>query len=473
MSNPIVKRYGLLLEGRLASPLLAGSGKDDVTDCDAIVDAEGRPYLPGSSAAGASFHYLKATCPDQAAALTSLFGSREGHRSRLYCYHAELFSAVPDQSIVSRRDGVKLDDYKTAVKQAKYELQMVESGTSFRMRLEWILREDSIVREDEEEALLCVLLDGIARGELTFGAKSRRGFGRLKLERVSITAFRHESGVEHDSLRWLDWDWQPDSFERSFVWQAGQSTLRETDNERLRSLREDSGWHELRIPLSVRQTIMIRHYKLPISGDVDYGQLTGGTEDRPVIPGTSWAGAIRRHLTQIIEETGVDREQAAIKISQLFGSGTDGSADNRKRLEASLLRIEETEIIGGTPLRTSRTAVDRFTGGVKSGALFTTRPWVHGQAELVIRWLKPSEEQETNEAGLSHESICGLLLWAVRDLQDGVLPIGGETAIGRGVMEKAGEILLDGETIDSSFESKCSREALRWCKRQHKEEIRS
>ncbi|MGM0711928.1 RAMP superfamily CRISPR-associated protein [Brevibacillus parabrevis] len=470
MSNPIVKRYCLLLEGCLASPLLAGSGKDIVTDFDVIVDSAGRPYLPGSSLAGASLHYLKASFPDQTDALTNLFGSREGYRSRLYCYHTELFLTDQEERIFSRRDGVKLDEFKTAEDQAKYELQIVESGSSFRMRLEWILREDSVIREEKEEALLCMLLDGIARGELTFGAKSRRGFGRLKLERVSVTAFQHSKGMERDNLRWLDWDWQQNDFDHFIDWQPGESTLRQAENSCLRSLRANSRWHELRIPLAVRQTMMIRQYNTSSSGKVDYEQLTGGAKNRPVIPGTSWAGAIRRHLLRIVEEISADRNLAAFKISQLFGSWTDGAPENRNRLEASLLRIEETEIVGGTALLTSRTAIDRFTGGAKSGALFTTRPWVHGHTELVIRWMDKKREVDENGVTLSHEAICGLLLWMARDLQDGLLPIGGETAIGRGVMEKAGEIQLDGKAIDPGFESRCSLQALKWCDSQHQEE---
>ncbi|MFD0586461.1 RAMP superfamily CRISPR-associated protein [Paenibacillus sp. GCM10027627] len=470
MSNPIVKRYCLLLEGKLASPLLAGSGKDMVTDCDVIVDASGNPYLPGSSVAGASLHYLKASFPDQTAPLTNLFGSRDGYRSRLYCYHTELLPTVPGEKVLlSHRDGVKLDEYKTADDQAKYEMQIVESGTSFRMRLEWILREDSLEREDEEEAIICMIIDGIAKGELTFGAKSRRGFGRLGLDRVSVASFRHLRDTEKDSLRWLDWGWDLNEFDYSIMWEIDKSTLRQVDNDCLRTLRANSSWHELRIPLAVSQTIMIRQYKTPLSDDVDYEQLTGGVHGRPVIPGMSWAGAIRRHLLQIIQETGSDQNLAALKISQLFGSMTNGAAENRNRLKASLLRIEETEIIGGTALLTSRTAVDRFTGGVKSGALFTTRPWVHGHVELVIRWMEPREYLLSNESGLSQEAICGLLLWVVRDLQEGLLPIGGETAVGRGVLKQAGEIRLDGEIINDVFESRCSREALLWCTRQHKE----
>lgn len=483
MSNPIVKRFCICLEGRLLSPLLAGSGKDEDTDGDVLMDVRGRPYLPGSSAAGASLHYLSKTYPDRSAALKLLFGSRDGYRSRLYFYHTDLF--VRDQNgepteeppALSVRDGVKLDEFKTAEERAKYVLQIVEAGTSFRMRLEWILREDSIRHEEQEEALLCLLLDGIARGELTFGAKSRRGFGRFALDAVKVSVFRHTPDHQEDSLRWLNWDWKVNEFDTTMSWIPGQSRLRrdaEEENEALAVLRKAGEWQEFRIPLAVRQTLMIRQYLLPLSAEADYAQLTSGEEGPAVIPGTSWTGAIRRHIQGIIEEISEDAGFAAERVSRLFGSQTDGAKENRKRLRASLLRVEESKIEGGSALSATRTAIDRFTGGVKSGALFTTRPWAGGKTELVIRWLKPGGEDacglSSGVAGsLSNEVICGLLFWVARDLQDGFLPVGGETAVGRGVMAEAGDIRLNGEVVTPELEARCLRAAAEWCKRRPQE----
>ena len=41
--------------------------------------------------------------------------------------------------------------------------------------------------------------------------------------------------------------------------------------------------------------------------------------------------------------------------------------------------------------------------------------------------------------------ILGLLLLAVKDLQNGLLAVGGQTAIGRGIFEKQGPIVIDGK----------------------------
>lgn len=462
MSNPIVKRYCVLLEGTLASPLLAGSGKDIESDYDVILDADGNPYLPGSSLAGACLHYLMDQYPNEQLMIKDLFGSRDGFRSRLYCYHTELCAEVGKGLI--RRDGVKLDEHKSSVDQAKYDLQLVDTGTSFRMRLEWIIREDHLHQEDKEEALLCALIDGIVDGSLTFGAKSRRGYGQLKLDNVHIRTFDHATNSTEPSLSWLDWDWN--EYDRCITWEQGQSTLNGVSIRNRQLLKVSSQRHVLRVPLAVQDTILIRQYNYDLENDREnYEQLTSGKDSLPVIPGTSWTGAIRRHLSKLIEQFVEDAGHAASLVTQLLGSWTDGKGDHRQKLTASLLSVEESIITESHSFLTTRTAIDRFTGGVKSGALFTARPQVHGDTELVIRWMEPRSGNEP-----SQQVICGLLMWVVRDLQEGLLPIGGETAIGRGIMKGTDEPKLDGQSIDAQSEKEWSKAARKWCLRSMDEE---
>lgn len=459
MSNPIVKRYCLQIEGVLASPMLAGSGKDEVTDSDVIRDAYGWPYAPGSSLAGAFANYLRQCHGAEENVIQRLFGSATGFKSRLNCYHMELGDRR--QVKVARRDGVKLDEYKTAVDKAKYIVETVEAGTPFKMRLEWVLRQQNVSRgfndgaqgaasdEEKEAELLHVLIDGMADGTLTFGAKGNRGFGRLQVDKVQMIRFEHTPERIEDSQRWLVWNW--DSYTHSMPWQPRESELLSGRGERTRS--QVSGWHELRVELAVRQTLMIRQYA---SESSDYEQLRNGA-GTAVIPGTSWAGALRRHIHRLMQETGLNSEVAKQKAELLFGTWLEGDASQRAKMTASLLRVEESVVCGGASLPVSRTAIDRFTGGVKSGALFTTQPWTGGETALVLRW------HERDAAGrVPTDALCGLLLWAVRDLQDGLMPIGGETAIGRGVLAEHGAVLINGKPIESDAELHYGRAAVQW-----------
>jgi len=50
---------------RLLSPLLLGSGEDENSDIDLLRDWEGKPFIPGTSLAGAARDYLEKNLTDQ------------------------------------------------------------------------------------------------------------------------------------------------------------------------------------------------------------------------------------------------------------------------------------------------------------------------------------------------------------------------------------------------------------------------
>ena len=84
----------------------------------------------------------------------------------------------------------------------------------------------------------------------------------------------------------------------------------------------------------------------------------------------------------------------------------------------------------------TRTGVSRFESAAKQGALYKERTYVGGTVDLEIM---------VND-GNDNNWIVGLLLLALKDLQNGYLAVGGETAIGRGVFEANGPMLINGES---------------------------
>jgi CRISPR/Cas system CSM-associated protein Csm3 (group 7 of RAMP superfamily) len=499
MGNPIVKRYCILIKGRLASPLRVGSGQGEQTDSDVLCDADGHPFVPGSSLAGAFRHYLGEiyTGKEEQEAIRGLFGPRlrdVGLKSRLICHPMTFEGAV----VVSKRDGVRLDAYKTAEPEAKYDMQIVERGAPFQLRLEWVIRSANTESEAMEEALICALIDGLALGKLTVGAKGRRGFGELAVTGVGVDKFDHRN--REDSRRWLDWDWG--EIEQSCdKWEPGKSALIGKHRTVDLSGRRTGEDYELCVPLKIKHTIMIRHYATdPESEDLDadYVQLKsvvardgspgpsdpnaedGQSKDEankktypqyPVIPGTSWAGAIRHHLAALLEDLGVKEQDANKKLEKLFGPLQDNRDVNRPEssasaLWASYLRFAESVIEGGWDLPTTRTAVDRFTGSARTGALYTSRPWVGGTTKLRVRWRHdPGKDDD-----LSPDVVCGLMIWVIRDLEEGLLAVGGETAIGRGLLESEGKIELNGKPLES--DAHFCRKALEWCLKPLQEDAR-
>ncbi|MFK4301567.1 CRISPR/Cas system CSM-associated protein Csm3 (group 7 of RAMP superfamily) [Paenibacillus sp. RC254] len=503
LTGKITERYCIQLTGRLGSPLLAGSGDDRNTDSDVIVDYTGRPFVPGSALAGAFRHFLQENVQGAdnksvvQQVLHFLFGGSSaistptgltdaGQQSRLIIYDMSL---EDESAVIGIRDGVKLDSYKSAEDEGKYEVQMVEAGAGFILRLEWLRRDTDSLHLGQQSGhvdiavsvanLLMKLIDGLVSGDLTIGAKGRRGFGKLQINQVHMRRFDYTDRSQ--ATKWLVWNWRhKDAFDKQTEikqWQAGSSKLpgfvRVGDHD-------ISRYCKLVVPLRIRHTLMIRSYLtkgfqengVPVFEQLRKSSQAGNGQENPaVIPGTSWMGAIRERLNVLLEEVGVtDGQMRRGKLEKLFGTRigaerNDNGRTHSNSLIASLIRVEESVVAGGHPLTMTRNKIDRFTGGTVEGALFTSIPWVGGATELVLRWERASYL-------ISDAAICGLLLWIVRDLEEGLLAVGGETAIGRGLFSKDSTkpITLDGQPLLESAYSPYYLAALKWCQAEHIEQ---
>lgn len=463
--NKICGRLCIEMSGYLASPLSVGSGEQEDTDLDVILNARGEPCIPGTSLAGAIREYSETA--EGSARTSSLFGtpkdgipgSREDRQSRIFIY-----DAVLTETNVGIRDGVKLNERKTASPMGKYELQLVEQGAAVKIRMEILEREDCLkegksIEEIWEEDLRWVLLwqNGFSWGEIRLGAKSRRGYGKIKIQSTRIKKFNMQDRDSH--LQWLDWDWeQENAFQGEEIIEIIGDTKKGKEGQE----------HVLEAFLRPVGTLLVRTYATAFSRKdsiPDYGQMTvNGKGKQAVIPGSSWAGAFRSHIAKIVKKLGrlPDWETAQKKLEPLFGTWTDGK-DKETNLNASRLVFEETVIEGGQGLPTTRIAVDRFTGGTVQGALYEEIPWTGGKVHLRIRW----EKKKTNEEGITDEVVCGLLLWAIRDLQSGFLAVGGETAVGRGIFEAdqaSSDLLLDEANMTTKSQEAYMKAAAEWVK---------
>jgi CRISPR/Cas system CSM-associated protein Csm3 (group 7 of RAMP superfamily) len=460
-ANPIVNRICLCIKGRLASPMLIGSGDSWQTNHDVLLDAAGKPFIPGSSLAGAMRHYLQQTLGlDWQKSINSLFGSMENERqSRVVVYNTEFALAQGNDGpeAIIKRDGVRLDRYKAAENMGKYEVQAVASGTPFIMRLEIIERfmdkNEGMQNGEKSQDLVLIegAIKGLSAGVLTIGAKSRRGFGKVTIDSVQQQNFDYSSPEAWKD--WLAWDWRSDTaFDRA-------STCE------LESLSTSESACCFEVPLKVKGTLMIREYTTAHFGEEgapDYVQLTSANQ--AIIPGTSWMGAIRSRLVELIQSVGVSRSVAEKSLEGMLG--TAHSQAKPDELIGSRIIVEESTVQGGALLPMTRNAIDRFTGGTVKGALYTSHPWTGGATSLTLKWIKRSKQEKTNasySSRLSDDVVCGLLLWVIHDLQEGLLAVGGETAIGRGVFEKDGAISWNGAGLSEADKSHFQKAAAAWC----------
>jgi CRISPR/Cas system CSM-associated protein Csm3 (group 7 of RAMP superfamily) len=330
-------------------------------------------------------------------------------QSRLLFYDAKLIESSYAQTV---RDGVRLDEYKTSKLEHKYDFEIIEPGAEFVAYIE--------AHDDEAARLMHELLSY----EISFGAKTTRGYGRVQ---AVWRSKRFDLTKDEELDTWLEFD----MFESSY-------DLSEPSSFNGKSYRKIEATI-IKLGLSQKGALSIRQYftgiKQPESeGGYDY-QYMALTNDTPVIPGTSWAGLFRRNMADLIG--------CAINDDMLIEAM--GWVEERRGTTAKAIKskisFSESTITGGIPKLITHNAIDRYSGGVKDKALYTEKTVYNGRTSLEIRLEEGIEEKVKNA-----------LLASILDLHYGFIALGGATVTGKGLF-KIDELFVDEEPLEIDFDS--------------------
>ncbi|MGH8899550.1 MAG: RAMP superfamily CRISPR-associated protein [Egibacteraceae bacterium] len=410
-----------------------GGQDQGAADLNVIRDrVGGGPLLPGTSLAGALRGHLCDRLGGYASAeadpIGTLFGARRaddgGSQSPLVVFDS--LGRLPTAG-TEIRDGVSIDhDTGTAAKGKKFDLEVLPAGTQFPARLELLI--DDGVDEHELVSLLLAALQGLADREIALGARRSRGLGRL--EARAWRAHRYDLSSADGWLAWLCADPAapiPADVTRHEDPAPACDTAWPT--LRRRSTPDQRERVTVVARLEVQGGLLVR--SPADSADApDVAHLRSGGVS--VLPGTSLAGVLRARALRILDLLGADGRRDDL-IDGLFGWAPQGRAEAGGW--SSRLRIAESVIDGGDPVRQTRIRVDRATQGVARGALFEEEPQIGGQVVVQLE-LRSPQRGET-----------GLLLLLLKDLLDGDLPVGGSAAVGRGVVRGSAVVTFpDGST---------------------------
>ena len=393
-----MKRIYYRIVYTLDSPLSVGSGQDDNTDMDVMLNSIGEPYIPATSIAGVLRHGLNDTDKEN-----TLFGSLDSvAQSPVIVYDAELDS----EDTISVRDSVELDENKCGVDGAKFDFEIVETGAKFIGYIE--LTDKAVTSYNEIEHLLA----RVNSGELRFGRKTTRGCGKVMLSVKKIVFDDIEKWLDFDMFAEHDWD-------NADIIVFAESTSEMT---------------HIKLSLKMIGGISIREYttELPknIGGDTapDYKSLTLHGSGVPVIPGTSWAGAFRSRFTEFMGKEATE---------YLFGYIIPKTQETQK----SKIQFGESIIEGATPKLITRNSIDRFSAGTNDGALYTELTYFGGDTVLEITI--PADVEKSYKNALAA---------VIADLHNGFLAVGGLTAIGRGLFQVT-EFKINGSSRINEFKS--------------------
>ena len=381
-------------------------------------DGQGRPYVPGTSIMGAVRSVLR-TSEGEGDALRCLLGGDVDQPNRKVQYGSVLYSldAAADElpSEVVVRDGVQIEDStRVAADKFKYDFEVLPAGTSFRFRFKLdVYNKPALgVSIDDLLATFGAVLRSLSEGQVWLGAKTRRGLGRGRVNDWIIRRF--SSG---NLAHWRSW--------------LAHDFANGGDPVSLESLPKVSLPDQRRFVLQgnfeIKTSLLIRSALHRATGpDTTHLQ----ENRRPLLTGSSLTGPLRLHCLRIARALEIPDAQEM--ISSMFGPKRKSVSDTTK-LRASRVCVSESEISNVEHRVHTRTAIDRFTSAPIDGALFSEAPVFpatatsnsHPKQHLTVRIeLKDPEKRE-----------AGLLLAAFKDLWGGLLPLGGQTAIGRGVLK--------------------------------------
>jgi len=429
-SRKITRR--LVIEGTLTleTPASFSNGETVGTEIVILEDAlEKRPLIPGASLAGALRHYLLTrefgyrsrdqSDEKQKSLVKQLFGEAlandDPNRMESHVIVADALGGADSRQTI--REGVKIDGRtRTADDGMLFSTQVWEAGTIFALRFELVLRKEDKDNYNHSELMagFAVALNALGNGEIPLGGRKSRGYGRVKVSDWQVS------------------DYRLDNPQALSAWLLGQHLDNETEQffKHITKHAEDipDKRQFVRIDAEMRlvDTLLIRSD----SDFADNEHLT--TNDaRPVLSGTSLAGAMRARALKIANT--INTPHAQLLIDDLFGQhGADGNTDD---LTASRVRVEEHPIAGGKfDYIQNRVKIDRFTGGSFETALFDERPLFadeNTRVRVCFEFHYPADA--TLQATLDAE--VGLLLLVLKDLWTQDLPFGGEASIGRGRLQ--------------------------------------
>lgn len=390
----------------LKSPLLIGDGSgetvDNFRDVNVIKNLQGKPFIPGTSFCGVLREWFESVSAEWT---PKIFGDANKMQSSI-----QLEDIVLTGSDIISRDGVRIDGVTgTGVKGGKYDFEVVERGATGKLHLLITVRGIHVDKNfgdknyslDELCKVVAILLRKLLSG-LHIGALTTKGFGFVVVENLDARLFDFRD--KNHVAAWL------------FKKPSDKKIL--PSDEKFSVNKND---FVVDAVFKFKSSFIIRDYEVGTADkEKNISSVTLKSRNDFVIPGTSLKGIFRHRAEYICDKLGIDKEF----LNDLMGNSNDD-----KKIKSRFIVAESyIEPTAFNEFNHTRTKIDRFTGGILQGTLFTTKPaYQKKNSAPVLKIHFEIHDAKDFEAGLA--------IFLLRDLWLGYVAIGGEKSIGRGTLE--------------------------------------
>ena len=445
-------------------PLSIGSGHADLfDDMPVALDANGLPFIPGTSIAGVLRSAMRAIYDQEKNSIDEKFGFQEGSQGKASSFVFSAAHLLGSKSNVAegilekrdnrladpfleqlrtrgieRRDRVRINHRGTAVKNAKFDISMLVPGARFVFDIKYLC-------QSNEDAMWNKVLAALNNKLVRFGRSTRSGFGDFIVLDTKVARFDLANKADLDLyINWTGSLNDPLPNSNSFVVPI--------------SGKAENGYDVYTIELIPDDFFLFSNGKKDsTSGEADMSALTGtrivwnGTnlefqDEEIVLPAASVKGALAHrtlfHFNRINERyadqmaLSEDKEASEDEwkepLNALFGFAKDDKTSDQANITgmAGKLRFSDVykKVAEQAFAKIAHVSIDRLTQGNIQGALFQEEVVDLQQEALTFQILL----EEKGAEDYTKDHLLEAFECALDDLCNKRLPLGGGVNRGHG-----------------------------------------
>tara|TARA_R110002167_G_scaffold366254_1_gene594016 strand:+ start:14815 stop:16245 length:1431 start_codon:yes stop_codon:yes gene_type:complete len=460
------------LEAKSAHGIHSGMG-DHTHDVLLVRDANGLPTLPGTSIAGVLRHRISNQNPDAA---ERLFGhiQEDGAASMLsvgwgmihdsnnqpcegLLTNEQLADSLLERLLDSKplvRQRVRLNDRGTAAETGKFDVTLIPAGARYTTIMGYWCDGSEQSQQDWQ-----TVLDLLVTSELRLGHSTRNGQGQFKIQSLEQARWDLKTPEGRTAYQ---------NRSRSRADSTGLEPVVLTPQAPLHvslTLQAEAGWRigggeqvvKAKEKKYDKEPVLLPQHEPRIQWNGNKATLS---DQSYLLPGSAIKGAIRHRVAyhyRCLQQdfTTAESEQATDNCPAVVALFGQSEADTGM---AGLLQFSDVQLDAKkTDTKVlMHNRIDRFTGGVMNGALFSEE--VLWKTPLTLRIEIPANPRTEALDPHTREALQRTL----QDLADGWLPIGASGSRGLGVFSDPSgkgpvwsdqQVFIKGESVTTEQEA--------------------